>query len=95
MPPNAVSDEELCERIARGDHAALEPLYRRHAGDIVRYLTLLGAPSDWVEDGTHEVFLKVWTAYLNVLSCFLTLAQSFTVFRFGSLSDGLASPASR
>lgn len=62
MPPNAVSDEELCERIARGDHAALEPLYRRHAGDIVRYLTLLGAPSDWVEDGTHEVFLKVWTA---------------------------------
>lgn len=59
---HAVSDEELSERVAQGDHPSLETLYRRHAGDIVRYLTLLGAPPDWVEDGTHEVFLKVWTA---------------------------------
>ncbi len=44
-----------------------------------------------------EVLPDQWDAafqptYLNVLSCFLTLSQSFKVFRFGSLSNGLSLP---
>lgn len=56
------SDSELCQRVFQGHRDALELLYRRHAHDIIYYLKFMGAPPDWVEDGTHEVFLKVWHA---------------------------------
>ncbi len=57
-----LSDEALCDRIGSGDRRAVAILYQRHVGDILRYLRLLGCPHDWVEDGTHDVFLKVWAA---------------------------------
>lgn len=59
---DGLSDEALCERIGSGDRRAVAILYQRHVGNILRYLRLLGCPHDWVEDGTHDVFLKVWTA---------------------------------
>ena len=59
---DSLSDEDLCDRIGAGDRRAVALLYQRHVGDILRYLRLLGCPPDWVEDGTHDVFLKVWMA---------------------------------
>lgn len=58
----SLSDEELCDRIGAGDRRAVAILYQRHVGEVLAYLRLLGGPADWVEDGTHDVFLKVWTA---------------------------------
>ncbi len=57
-----LSDETLCDRIGSGDRRAVAILYQRHVGNILRYLRLLGCPHDWVEDASHDVFLKVWTA---------------------------------
>ncbi len=58
----SLSDEKLCDRIGAGDRRAVAILYQRHVGEVLDHLRLLGGPADWVEDGTHDVFLKVWTA---------------------------------
>lgn len=56
------ADEELCRRVFEGDRQAFAVLYERHAPSVLRQFLGAGCPAAWAEDGTHEVFLKVWGA---------------------------------
>ena len=56
------SDRDLCGHVSEGDRKALAVLYERYAPSVLRQFRGSGCPEAWVEDGTHEVFLKVWAA---------------------------------
>lgn len=53
-PPD---DAQLLRRVAEGDAAALDRLYRRESGPVYRYaLAMCGNPA-WAADATQEAFL--------------------------------------
>ena len=55
-----ISDEELIERIVRGDKAAMEALYARHSLRVHRFILRLTQNATVAEDLLSEVFLDVW-----------------------------------
>jgi RNA polymerase sigma-70 factor (ECF subfamily) len=46
-------------RLTRGDHAALEPLYRREAGAVYRYALALSGNPAWAADAVQDAFLAL------------------------------------
>src|SRR5205807_1391447 len=59
--PAAPSDDQLLERVARGDRAALDDLFRRHRDMAYRVAyRLLGKEEDAL-DAVQEAFVKVLT----------------------------------
>jgi RNA polymerase sigma-70 factor, ECF subfamily len=59
---NALSDEELMGRVARGDEQAFEILVRRHQWRILNLIYRSIGDRIQAEDVTQEVFLRVWRA---------------------------------
>ena len=55
-------DGELVARIAVGDRAAFETLYRRHAPAVMSFVHHLTFDRGIAEDAVQETFLKVWRA---------------------------------
>lgn len=53
-----LTDEELVERVQRGDAEEFAVLYRRHAGRIGRFLRTVGVPPADAEDLTAETFCR-------------------------------------
>jgi RNA polymerase sigma-70 factor, ECF subfamily len=60
--PPPESDETLVARVARGDRAAFEALYHRHAAAVMSFVHHLTFDRHVAEDATQEVFVKVWKA---------------------------------
>jgi len=58
--PSAPTDAELVERARRGDDAALEILYRRHAGMVIGLAHRLLGRRDEVDDVVQDVFLTAF-----------------------------------
>src|SRR5262245_4701319 len=58
-PASAIEgdDAALAERVARGDSAALDLVYRREAGAVYRYVLALAANPAWAADATQEAFI--------------------------------------
>ncbi len=55
-------DATLAARVARGDAAALEMVYRREAGPVYRFLfALSGGNAGWAADATQEAFTRFAT----------------------------------
>jgi len=55
------SDDELVERVGRGDGEACRILVERHLGRMLAFAArVLGSPSE-AEDVAQEVFARVWT----------------------------------
>lgn len=52
-------DAALAARLAAGDVAALEPLYRREAGAVFRYALALTGNAAWAADATQEAFVAL------------------------------------
>ena len=57
--PDAV-DRELLQRIAGGDRAALENLYRAYHGTLCRFLTRLTRRADIIEEVINDCFWIAW-----------------------------------
>ena len=57
--PDAVPDEELLERIARGDSAALSALFRRRQQNVYRFALHLTGSAAVADDVTQDVFVAV------------------------------------
>ena len=55
-----LSDEELIARMADGDRAALETLYRRHSGWIAGRLAAATASRDLAEEALQDAFIAAW-----------------------------------
>lgn len=55
-----LSDEVLAAGVARGDSAALEALYDRHASAVLGILVKVIGDSDLAEDVLQETFWRVW-----------------------------------
>jgi RNA polymerase sigma factor (sigma-70 family) len=55
----ADSDEALMERFCRGERAAFDALFRRHAANLTRYLTRLTGSLAAAEDAVQLTFLSV------------------------------------
>jgi RNA polymerase sigma factor (sigma-70 family) len=55
-------DEDLVRRIARGDRAAFQTLYARHAPAVMSFVHHLTFDRGLAEDAVQETFLKVWRA---------------------------------
>lgn len=53
-----LTDEELVERVQRGQAEEFGVLYRRHAGRIGRFLRTVGVPPADAEDLTAETFCR-------------------------------------
>ncbi|MGP0059569.1 MAG: sigma-70 family RNA polymerase sigma factor [Beijerinckiaceae bacterium] len=53
-------DEGLIRRIASGDRAAMQVLYRRHGTRVFRFLLRLVHDASKAEDLMSDVFLDVW-----------------------------------
>jgi RNA polymerase sigma factor (sigma-70 family) len=60
MPPSQSTDEQLIERLARGNSGALTPLYDRHARTIFMFLCRLMSDEAVAEDLLQETFLAAW-----------------------------------
>lgn len=55
----AVDSAALVARVAEGDAAALDELYRREAGPVYRYALALGGNAAWAADATQEAFVAL------------------------------------
>ena len=53
-------DRELVARVARGDRAALEALYRMHAGWLIARLHARCQDPELVDTALQDTFLAVW-----------------------------------
>jgi RNA polymerase sigma-70 factor (ECF subfamily) len=53
-------DEQLVERMARGDQSALGLLYERHAADVLRVCKSLLRNEAQAADLVQDVFLEAW-----------------------------------
>jgi RNA polymerase sigma-70 factor (ECF subfamily) len=60
MPMESGSDEELVQRIAKGDNLAMRVLYARHNLRAFRFLQRLLKDEALAEDALSEVFVDVW-----------------------------------
>lgn len=49
----------LLQRLARGDHGALEPLYRQEAGPVYRYALVLCGNAAWAADAMQDAFVAL------------------------------------
>ena len=58
--PEQLSDEILAARVARGDSAALEALYDRHASTVLGLLLKVIGDRAVAEDALQETFWRVW-----------------------------------
>lgn len=59
-PLSAVTDDELCARMARGDSAALSALFQRHGSRLLLMGKVLLGDATEAEDVVQEVFLEAW-----------------------------------
>lgn len=61
-PPESPDGEDraLVARVARGDRSALEQLYRRHAGWLLRRLESRCPDPDLADIAVQDTFLAVW-----------------------------------
>lgn len=73
------SDEELMSLVARGEPAALEALYDRHASALLGFISVIVRDRATGEDLLQEVFLRVWSR----ASSFVPGRGSFTAWLFG------------
>ncbi|WP_132252484.1 sigma-70 family RNA polymerase sigma factor [Methylobacterium segetis] len=55
-----IPDADLVARIARGDRAAMQALYARHATAVYRFLVRLLRDAAGAEDLVSDVFFDVW-----------------------------------
>jgi len=60
MSVRADSDDALLREVARGDRAALEALYKRHAPWLVLRLSRRCADPGLVEEVVQDTFVAVW-----------------------------------
>lgn len=60
--PSGPDDRELIARLAAGDAAAFEAIYRRHAGMVFGLLTRLIGPDREREDLMQDVFVRLHAA---------------------------------
>ena len=111
-PPTALSDRSqatdaaLAARLACGESAALDPLYRRHKGNVYRFAMLWSGSPAVAADVTQDVFVHLLTragdydAARGPLSPWLLgIARNFVRRRTGTREvaeiddlDGLAPP---
>jgi RNA polymerase sigma factor (sigma-70 family) len=54
------TDEQLLDRVRRGDDAAFEQLFLRHYGQVYRVLYSLVGQREQAEDLTQETFLALY-----------------------------------
>ncbi len=59
-PPDPDDDVRLMRALARGDRAALEPLYDRYAPLLLALAHKVLGPRRETEDLVHDVFLEAW-----------------------------------
>jgi hypothetical protein len=64
MPTDPI-DEELAQRLKRGDMGALGSLYERHAADVLRYLRARLRNDHAAEDVHSELWLRVGRRIAN------------------------------
>jgi RNA polymerase sigma-70 factor (ECF subfamily) len=57
----AMADAALMARLACGDAAALDPIYRRHRGTVYRFALLWSGSAATAADVTQDVFLHLLT----------------------------------
>lgn len=63
LPESEPDDVELARHAARGDMAAFERLYRRHAGRVHGVIVrMVGGNGARAEDLTQEAFVRAWQA---------------------------------
>lgn len=54
------TDEELLERVGKGDETAFDAFYARHREQVLRHVERIVADRDAAEDVVQEAFLRVW-----------------------------------
>jgi RNA polymerase sigma-70 factor (ECF subfamily) len=58
-PGATAAESALVRRIAEGDAAALDRVYRQHAGPVYRYVLHLCANPAWAADATQDAFVAL------------------------------------
>lgn len=77
-PLESLPDEELMQRVGRGEHAAFDTLYNRYARRLGGFfLRMLAYDSDKAEDMVQELFASVWAHRNDYRS-----TQSFTTWLY-------------
>lgn len=97
---NAVTDAILMGRLAGGEPAALDPLYRRHRGTVYRFALLWSGSPATAADVTQDVFVHLitragdWDAAVGALVPWLLgIARNFVRRRCGVREEALADDA--
>jgi RNA polymerase sigma-70 factor, ECF subfamily len=78
----ATTDEDLIESIAEGDRRAMDILFSRHKGAVLRFATRIVRDLSIAEDVVNEVFFDVWRkadrfeARSQVLTWLLAIARN-------------------
>lgn len=91
---NAVADAALMARLACGDPQALDPLYRRHKGQVYRFALFWSGSAATAADVTQDVFLHLlqragdYEAVRGALSPWLLgIARNFVRRRTGTSQE--------
>jgi len=100
VEPTELSDDLLVARMREGDQAAFDLLYRRHAGDVQRYVRRLCSRRDLVEDIVAEAFFKTLRAVANgrgpvdgFRAYVFTAARTTAIRMQGLVSNEVPSPS--
>jgi RNA polymerase sigma-70 factor (ECF subfamily) len=93
-PERDTSDAELLRAVARGDEAALAPLYDRYASILLGLLLRILRSRPEAEDVLQEVFLQVWRRAKDfdesrgrAFTWLVTLARSRAIDRLRALDS--------
>lgn len=60
-----ISDENLMLRYCEGDYTAFEMLYKRHSHGLYRFISWQSPRSDWVDEITQDVWMRLHHARAN------------------------------
>lgn len=81
-------DRELVQRVADGDRAAMQELYKRHHDNLFAFLRGRGADPELASDTVHDAMLDVWrtasrySGQASVKTWIFTIARNKLVDRF-------------
>ena len=79
---NNLKDSEAWDLLRRGDHHALEYLYRRYGKDLFNFGMKLYGKHEWVQDTLQELFVDLWKNHLKLSNVTSLKTYLFKAFKY-------------
>lgn len=78
----ACNDQEVWDQLRKGNHLALEYLYRTYSKDLFHYGMHLYGRKGWVQDILQELFVDLWKQHQQLSSITAVKTYLFKAFKY-------------